>query len=88
MEDKIKFFKNLFNALNNRPGVGYSVKKCLAVATFLLMAYPIIRYTNAENLLSISVLLSSLLTTLVAANIVDKKTVGKKTDDKTDNPVI
>jgi len=48
----MKFIKDLIASLNHN-GNGFSVKKLLAVLTFLLIGYVTIKYTNKDNLVMV-----------------------------------
>jgi cyanate permease len=45
----MKFLKDLTASLNHN-GSGFSIKKLLAVLTFLLIAYIVVKFTNKDNL--------------------------------------
>jgi hypothetical protein len=76
------FLKGFFGATDNKPG-GQSLRKWLAIGFFWLTASLSVEYTDKDNLVSVIVVLTSMITALIitytTGNIQEKK-LDKKPD--------
>jgi hypothetical protein len=78
--DSYEFIRNFFKALNNK-SEGHSLRKWLAIGFFWIISECVLRFTDANNVVSVITVLSGMITTLIVTY-----TVGNYQEKKLNTP--